>query len=250
MVRMSIAASPLTSATRVWCIDLTAALPALLMIEAETPRLSDVDRSRASRFSDGHAARTWMAAHVALRLVLERGLGTDVRRMTFAVSPRGKPELSGGNIAFSLSHGAGHALIATGPRGALGVDIEGPRPVRLTGDRREAIEAAGAALSRQALPKPADARFLQAWVRLEALSKAEGEGLARILTRAGAFGARRGQGVSDELLPAGLQVLDLALGPGLFAAMAMGAQATGAHVSHLPVDTDGLQAFAMGCGHS
>lgn len=245
---MAIVASSLASATRVWCIDLAAALPALLTIEAETPRLSDADRGRAARISDGQAARDWIAAHVVLRLVLERELGPDVRRKTFALSSRGKPELPDSGIAFSLSHGAGRALIATGPTGALGVDIEDSRPVRLTGDRRQAIETAGAALSRQTLPASPDARFLQAWVRLEALSKADGEGLARILTRAGAFGARRGQGVADELLPDSVQVLDLALGPGLFAAIAMSVEATGAHVCHLPVDTDGLRAFAISRG--
>jgi 4'-phosphopantetheinyl transferase len=243
---MTFPPNPHASTTRVWCIDLNASLAALLMLEAEAPRLSDVDRSRASRFSSGQAAREWMAAHVALRLVLEHSLGSGARRIPFRVSPSGKPDLPGSGIAFSLSHGAGHALIATGAVGPLGVDIEGGRAIRMAGDRRTSIESAGAGLSSQALPFEPDARFLQAWVRLEALSKAQGEGLARVLSRAGAFGAERGKGVSGTLLPGGIQVSDLALGSGLYAAVAMAVGATGAHVGFLPAEADELRAFALG----
>ncbi len=137
---MTFPPNPHASTTRVWCIDLNASLAALLMLEAETPRLSDVDRSRASRFSSGQAAREWMAAHVALRLVLEHSLGSGARRIPFRVSPSGKPDLPDSGIAFSLSHGAGHALIATGAVGPLGVDIEGSRTIRMAGDRRTSIE--------------------------------------------------------------------------------------------------------------
>ncbi|MDO9384606.1 MAG: hypothetical protein Q7T86_17290 [Hyphomicrobiaceae bacterium] len=243
---MTLTPNPQTPITRVWCVDLRASLAALLMLEAEVPRLSDDERARAARFSSGQAAREWMATHVALRLVLEHSLGPNARRNPFAVSANGKPDLPNSGIAFSLSHGAGHALIATGPVGPLGVDIEGTRTIRMAGDRRTAIEAAGAGLSSQALPSEPDARFLQAWVRLEALSKAQGKGLARVLSRAGAFGAGRGRGVSGTLLPSEIQVSDLALGSGLYAAVAMAVGSTGAHVGFLPAEADELRVFALG----
>lgn len=250
---MTIAAHSIVTPTRVWCIELSAALPALLALEAETPRLSPADRSRAARYADGQMAQAWIGARVALRVVLERELGAGVRRVDFDISGRGKPSLPGAHLAFSLSHAAGRALIATGPPGPLGVDLEGERPVRLHGPRRVAIERAGAALSSQPLPDDAEALFLQCWVRLEALSKAEGEGLARVLSRAGAFGAGRRaladpqpQAATGPLLPETLQVVDLALGPGLFAAMATASGVTGAEIGHLPADGDGLRAFVLG----
>lgn len=187
-----------------------------------------------------------MAAHVALRLALERALGPGVRRVAFARSARGKPELHDVPIAFSLSHGAGQALIATGPAGPLGVDIEGVRRLRLTGERRDAVVAGGAALSSRDLPKDSTGRFLQAWVRLEALAKAEGRGLAGVLSDTGAYGPRRGQGVAADLLPSGIAVNDLAVGAGLYAAIASASGEPVPSVERMPNDADGLGGFTGG----
>ena len=85
---MTIAAHSIVTPTRVWCIELSAALPALLALEAETPRLSPADRSRAARYADGQMAQAWIGARVALRVVLERELGAGVRRVDFDLSGR------------------------------------------------------------------------------------------------------------------------------------------------------------------
>lgn len=241
---------PRGETTRVFCIDLRNCTDTLMALEAETPRLSDSERQRAARLVDGQAAQRWLAAHVALRLVLERALGAGLRRVPYQVSPGGKPGLAGSPIVFSLSHGGGWSLIAVAQQGPLGVDIESVRPIRFAGDRRAAIESAGALLSRQPLPDDTTGRFLQAWVRLEALAKAGGDGMAKVLTRAGAFGGRRGQGAGPDLLPRSIVVADLALGEGHYAAIARGASATGVEVCAMPTDGDSLRAFPLGMGLS
>jgi 4'-phosphopantetheinyl transferase len=235
------------SATEVWYVDLAAAAAALHALEAELPRLSEDEHARARRLTQPDTAAAWLAAHVALRLVLERCCGRDVRRLAFAVREGGKPVLSpGAGPAFSLSHTAGHALIAIAASEPLGVDIETPRKVAMEASRRASIEAAGAVLSRQPLPEDADARFLQAWVRIEALAKSEGVGLSRVLSRAGAFGRGRGRGVAPDLLGDDTTVADLALGAGLFGAVATASGGSGVQLGRLPVDVHGLRAFALG----
>lgn len=240
-----------SSEVSVWHVDLAATSSTLLMLEAETPRLSVEETERAARFAEPVVGERWLAAHIALRLALERALGTRARRVAFSLSPRGKPGIvnmgaagASSPLGFSLSHTKGHALIAIGAE-PIGVDIEGDRVVRIEASRRYGIEAAGARLS--ALPLPDGAgRFLQAWVRLEAAAKADGSGMASMLTRAGVYGGRRGQGVADDLLPAELQVSDVALGPGLYGAVATERGASGFRVDRMPEDRDALAAFALG----
>lgn len=232
--------------TQVWCIELAPALPALLQLDAASEYLPPEDRTRAARFADGDMARAWQGAHIALRLVLERLIGVEARGVSFVRSDRGKPHLTDSDVAFSLSHGAGRALIATGAQGLLGIDIEGPRAIRMSADRRQVIEMAGAAVDAEPLPENADSRFLQAWVRLEALSKATGEGMGLLLTRAGAFGPSRQTRVGSPLLANGLRVRDLSVGRDVFAAIALPASEEPAAVVHLPSGVDELRAFAQG----
>ena len=176
-----------------WCVDLGAAGPALHTLEERTPRLSPADRVRASDLTDPIVRAEWLATHIALRLLIERAAGTQWRRAVFTRSERGKPHLDGTPLAFSISHAPGLALIGLAPRGSIGVDIERTRRVRVGEARRARIEEAGAALSNEPLPTEGNARFLQAWVRLESLAKADGCGIGRLLTRLGILG------VSDEV---------------------------------------------------
>src|SRR5690606_17886926 len=125
-----------------------------------TPRLSDWDRQNAAAMADADASAHWLAAHAALRLLLERSLGSAWRGREFARGIGVRPHLRGAPIAFSLSHVAGLALIALAPGGDVGVDVERLRPVRVRQPRRGAIEAAGAALEvGRPLPHEEDARF-------------------------------------------------------------------------------------------
>jgi 4'-phosphopantetheinyl transferase len=213
-----------------WCVDLAAAGAALHTLEERTPRLSAADRVRAADLSDLTVRGEWVATHIALRLLIERAAGKQWRRATFVRSERGKPHLDGTPLAFSISHAPSLALIGLAPGGSIGVDVERPRRVRVGEARRARIEEAGAALSTAPLPSEGNARFLQAWVRLEALAKADGCGIGRLLTRLGILGVsdeiRARQASAGNLVAALLagdappSVRDLQLGDGVYAAVA------------------------------
>ncbi len=232
-----------------WCVDTHAAGPALRALEVSVPLLSDFERRHAATIADAVQAEEWLAAHIALRLVLERSVGKACRGVPFARSEHGKPRIGGGTIAFSLSHVPELALIALRRGGTVGVDVERARGVRVREPRRTRIEAAAVALDPgEPLPATGDARFLQAWVRLEAFAKAEGCGLGRLLTRLGIGGDRADREADirariDGVLAA-TQVAatcDVALGEQLFAAVAHGPARAAPEILSLPAGESGLR---------
>lgn len=225
-----------------WCVDTRASAPALRAVEQDAALLSEWERRRAAAFADRALADEWLAAHIAFRVVLERAMGKTLRGVPLARSPSGKPQLAGAPIAFNISHVPGLALIALARGSTVGVDLERARTVRVHEPRRARIETAGAALSRgEPLPTDADARFLQAWVRLEAFAKAEGDGVGRLFTRLGISGNRAR---TDEDFRARLDCVlaetpvgatrDVALGEGVYAAVASGSTQATPEVFRLP----------------
>jgi 4'-phosphopantetheinyl transferase len=238
-----------------WCIDLVAAAPALAQMERRVSRLSPDDMQTARAMTDPAAAGDWLTARAGLRLLLERAAGPDFRGMPFARTPHGKPLLENAPVTFSLAHVKGLALIGLGSAGAIGVDIERGRKVRVTLERRSRIEAAGAALNPQVpLPEADEARFLQAWVRLESFAKADGGGIGRLLTRLGIIGGNLTDGgrISDriaEILDVAraathdLTVEGCARGENLFAAVTLPSGQSAPPVRWLPSDVAGLEAL-------
>lgn len=212
-----------------WFVDLEAAAPALEALEREVRRLSADDRDRAGRLSDPREQRHRLIAYVALRVVLERVGGPQMRGQRFVRSPGGKPRLRAADPAFSLSHTRSLALIGVAPSQTIGVDLEDTRPVGMSQRRREEILAVGAGLAdRPGGDVGSDRAVLQAWCRLEACAKARGQGVARVL---GELGLREARG--RQLAPAaievaarglvreaGLTVDDVKLPPGLHGAVA------------------------------
>src|SRR5262249_51803263 len=145
------------------------------------------------------------------------------RGVSFTTGAHGKPGITGSSLAFSLSHVEGLALIAVDAEGEVGVDLERVRPIRMGQPRRGQIEVAGAQVAPPPLSREeADARFLQAWVRLEALAKFDGCGIGHMLTRLGITrSGKRGERPAAVLESAGAEVHDVDLGPGVFAAIAL-----------------------------
>ena len=204
-----------------WLVDLDAAAGALRDSEA-VARLSLDDVDRIERIASAGAREERRLTYIALRLLLERACGAGARRLDFVRSSTGRPSLPGWNGAFSLSHAAGFALIAIAARGRIGVDLEREREVTFSSARRAEIVAAAEALAPGApLPDEPDVRVIQAWVRLEAVAKAEGAGIGAVLER---LGVGRGRGeradVAAELSGSELAVHDIAVGLGLRAAAA------------------------------
>lgn len=223
------------AALELYLIDCQAQCDFLEGAEARVMRLSEDERQRTRQIeaSRGHEeARLWRAAHIGLRIVLERFCGPAVRGVAFATTASGRPFLRDagadaagpglvplGSVEFSLAHAGTMALIGVACGQAIGVDIEVSRDVNVSAERRQRIEAIAGALSPgQPLSGDGDARFLLAWVRLEALAKATGMGIGRLLTAAGVVGGSR----SEADFGGGRlgQVLDLDAGAGRFAAVA------------------------------
>ena len=94
-----------------WLVDLQAAAPALEALERQIPRLSADDRTRAGRLHDSGERRQRLAAYIALRIVIERIGGVEVRQRAFLRSPGERPHLGEAAPTFSLSHSGGLALL-------------------------------------------------------------------------------------------------------------------------------------------
>ena len=223
-----------------WLVDLERASLSLEALEADTPRLSEADRQRFAAMQDADASRERRAAHIALRVLLERMCGPGVRQVPFARNAAGKPSLPTGYASFSLAHTRGIALVALADDGAVGVDIERARRVRMPARRRGPIEdaavawAGGAALN----GTTADARFLNAWVRLEARAKALGTGVGPILEE-----LRPGR-VETSPSQLGPVAHDLAVGEDLFAAVALDPGRQPPELRRLPLSADAIAALA------
>ncbi len=186
------------SACDVWFADLGRSLDAIEGEERRCPRLSADELIRADRMSDTDQRRLWRASHIALRDILERYCGPAVRRVPFASRGGGRPELTPDfvleegheAVAFSLSHTADVALIAVSSKGPVGVDIEAIHARTFPEARRQKIETFAVDIAGGApLPADKDRRFLQAWTRVEALSKADGRGVLYTLSSRGAPGS-------------------------------------------------------------
>jgi 4'-phosphopantetheinyl transferase len=180
-------------ALELWFVDLDASGPALDTLELQCPRLSDSDLKKISRSVTPLAAIERRAAYIALRVLIERMWGSAWRGQSYTLTGSGKPALPDLPGSFSLAHVERYALIGLARSGSIGVDLEPDRKPIVADDRRVRIEQAAIALARgAALPEPRQMRFLQAWVRLEAVAKADGRGIGRLLTGLGIIGAAAG----------------------------------------------------------
>ena len=224
-------------------VDLARVSRLLDDMERETPRLSAVDLERAAaRSAHTNSDGLWRTARIALRIVLERYAGPAMRQQPFTIESGGRPRLSDDLPAFSHAHSGAAALIAVAMRDALGVDLEAPRRLSMSDERRARIEAAGQNLAPDTQLTGDDAsRGLQAWVRLEAVAKASGSGIGETLTDAGVVGPRAGR--TSPLFAAKLEVRDLIVPAGYFAAVAAPTLPRDLQIIDFPVDAAALHRF-------
>jgi phosphopantetheinyl transferase len=181
-----------TPRAEIWLFDLAELSRALFESERIIPRLAADDEARVLKIATVPERMNRRAAAIAQRLVMERMFGARMRNVTLPRDRHGRPVVPselGVSGAFSLSHTAGWALVGCTTEAVMGVDLETPRAIRMPLNRRTLIEAASAHLAAAPLPEDGDGRFLQAWVRLEALAKADGRGIGHLLTAIGAIGA-------------------------------------------------------------
>jgi 4'-phosphopantetheinyl transferase len=245
--------SSLRTGTEILFVDLGAASGILDATETAVPRLASGQVARfQGLLAHGNAdAQRWRSSHIALRIALERHAGQGIRGLAYDIEAGGRPRFPrsaelNSHPHFSLSHAGGFTLIAISHAGPVGIDLEVEREIKINADRRQRMEAAAIRLSPdQPLPIEPDARFLQAWVRLEAAAKSSGHGIGQILTASGAVGG----GKPNTLPVSEAPVRDLAVPVGCFAAIAGVAQSSLLTIEHFPVDAAALEAFTAQIAH-
>lgn len=240
-----VAGAALSAEPIVTFVDLDAARPLLFATEDALPRLSPEDRARAERKGgDVETLMRWRAARIATRIVLERYAGPTIRSVDFILADGGRPELPAGMPVFNVSHSGGVALIAVAQSGAVGIDIEGARTLSMSLERRQRLVTAAAAIDAacDALDPASDDDVLRAWVRLEAVAKALGSGIGRMLTAHGVIAQSTGvRGMDDRV--ASLRVGDLSVPEGYVAAIAATALPEHVDVQRFPATADALSQY-------
>ncbi len=168
-----------------------AAPPALLADQVRVLRLPSGDRDEAGR---------------ALRDILATYLEISPDAVRTVEGPHGKPELGGaaGHLRFNLSHSGDLGLVAVVRDRDVGVDVERIDPRRdVLALAERALGADGAAAVRAAPAADRPVVFNRAWARREAVAKCAGTGL------------------STPPPDAPRQVIDLDVGEGYAAAVAV-----------------------------
>lgn len=147
-----------------------------------TALLSRSERERATSFRSASRARQFVAGRALLRQLLARA-APEAAALEIGADARGRPVLPGERPAISVSHTEGWVAVAVGGR-AVGVDIEGPRPVRRAHELACRFYHPSERTDFEALSQgEVEARFLDRWVLKEALAKATGEGLGAVIGR-------------------------------------------------------------------
>ncbi len=180
---------PENGPVELWFVDLAASAAALDASEAKCARLSANELQRIAASVTPAAGFQRRAAYIALRVLIERMWGPSWRAVPYSLTGSGKPILPGISGGFSLAHVDRFALIGLSRTSLIGVDLEPDRRPTVSDERRVRIEHAALELAGGIpLPDARQKRFLQAWVRLEAIAKADGRGIGRLLTGLGIIG--------------------------------------------------------------
>jgi 4'-phosphopantetheinyl transferase len=145
--------------------------------------LDVVERHRALCYRDDRAARAFVVARAALRVILGRYLECDPADVTLEQERGGRPRLRSHtreHLSFSASRAGGVALVAVVAAGEVGVDVERvPREDSGAGlPWRVVRENAPPELLRDLGDAEDPETFCVAWTRLEAYAKAFTDGLA------------------------------------------------------------------------
>ena len=158
-----------TSAPFIWCGVATSELGALDLARLEGI-LDDDERARIIRLRAAPLRRDSTVAHGLRRMLLAAFSGRPAHSFRFYRETSGaKPKAEGlPQIDFSLTHCHGYAAAAAGTYGRIGIDAE---PLHRQVEPELVAGKGGTAYATAA-------GALVAWTLKEALSKAEGSGLA------------------------------------------------------------------------
>lgn len=152
-----------------WCesMDVPRSLLGVLTVE---------ERHRCDRFRFEEDRRSYLAAHVMLRILLSR-YGSRSFRDPFVISAEGKPSLPDGP-RFSLSHTRGMVACAFAEEITVGVDVEGAGRAAHLEAIAERVMSRREVATLGALPEiKRGERLVELWTLKEAWAKARGFGL-------------------------------------------------------------------------
>ncbi len=137
--------------------------------------LDEHERERLTRFRREIDSARYLAAHALVRIALADIVDVPPAALLFDRTCRcgqqhGKPRLTSGGPAFSLTHAGDLVGVATHDA-PVGLDVEQARP----------LSDLGAMATHACSPEetvPDEAAFFRLWTRKEALLKASGDGLS------------------------------------------------------------------------
>jgi 4'-phosphopantetheinyl transferase len=156
---------------RVWLVHLDR------LDQARLPPPTEGETARAARFRTEELQGRYMAAHRALRAILQQETGAPP--LKFAVTKHGKPYLPEmPEVNFNLSHSREMAAVAVARGVEVGIDVERLRPLRdyMAIAERFLPPTAAAEFAAAFEPDP-EREFFRRWTRSEAMWKAAGIGI-------------------------------------------------------------------------
>ena len=165
----------------VWTITLDSAPDRLWPHLVEL--LDYVERSRAAGFVLEQRRQQHLAAHVLKRVSLSAEWGIPPKAWTFAVTPNGKPFVTGpAMLYFSLSHCEGMVACAVSKDLEIGIDIESVASASLLESDDQYRQCCAPEERAWLYDLPVSERptgALRLWTLKEALVKATGRGLSQ-----------------------------------------------------------------------
>ncbi|MFM9372889.1 4'-phosphopantetheinyl transferase family protein [Streptomyces sp. Da 82-17] len=209
-------------AAHLWLADATRQPKTLEALARDV--LDDGEQRRAERLRRLADRRCYLAAHVALRVLLGAQLGIAARQVRFRRDPcpccggphgRPAPADPGVPLHFSLSHSGDLALLAFSAT-VVGVDVQTTDPVAVADEVQGALHPREKRELASCSEADRPEAFTRAWVRKEAYLKGLGTGLARSPAL-----DYLGSGLVPVTSPPGWNVEDVAVPAGYAAAVAV-----------------------------
>lgn len=214
------APSPSAASTAVWLIDTDEQNGVAARLAPEVLDLAE--HRRAAAFVREEDRRRYVAAHVALRVLLGARLDLAPGRVRITRAPcpscggpHGRPVSEDGPVHFSLSHSGRLALLALGPV-PVGADVEALLPDSAVRELAGQLHPREAAELEALGPEERPAAFGRVWVRKEAYLKGLGVGLSRGLAL-----DYMGTGDTPASGVPGWSLTDVGVPPGFSAAVAV-----------------------------
>jgi 4'-phosphopantetheinyl transferase len=139
-----------------------------------------IESERARGISSGKARDRFLAGRRLLRGVLSQWISSPSEEIPIALNSDGKPVLPGyPDLQFSISH-AGDRVAVAFAQTAVGIDLEKEREVDVPGLLRRFFGTEQEVVKNRVRDST---EFLRLWTACEAAIKADGRGLAGLLSR-------------------------------------------------------------------